>query len=64
MIKSLIWDFIGRVRNKTFCLNDADNDWYTIKHLYQQASVYAKHFDSYQMSRHNPIDYKMVVIKK
>ena len=64
MIKSLNWDFVGRVRNKTFCLTDTDNDWHPVKDLYQQASVNAKHLGTYQMSRRNPIDCNMVVIRR
>ncbi len=62
MIKSLNWDFVGRVRNKTFCMNDTDVDWHPVKDLYEQATVNAKHLGFYQMSRRNPIDCNMVVL--
>lgn len=64
LIKSLNWDFVGRVRNKTFCMNENDDDWHPVKDLYQQATVNPKSLGFYQMSRRNPIDCVMVVVRK
>ena len=64
MIKSLNWDFVGRVRNKTFCMNDTDDDWYPVKDLYEKATTNAKYLGTYQMSRRNPLECNMVVIKR
>jgi len=64
LIASLGWDYVGRVRNNTFCLNKNDFDCHPVKDLYQQATVNPKHIGIYQMSRRNPIECKMVVVKK
>ena len=64
LIKSLNWDFVGRVRNKTFCFGKHDNDWHPVKDLYQLATTTPKCLGSYQMSRRTPIDCVMVVVRK
>ncbi len=64
LVESLNWDYIGRVRNKTFCLNATDKDWHPVKDLYQQATSTAKNLGRYQMARAKPIDCEMVVYRK
>jgi len=64
LIESLDWDYVGRVRNKTFCLSLTDKDWHPIKDLYQQASTVPKKLGHYQMSRRDPIACDMVIDKK
>lgn len=64
LIKSLNWDFVGRVRNKTFCLGKGDGDWHPVKDLYNQSAIKPKDLGVYQMSRRNPIDCTMVVVRK
>jgi len=64
LIESLNWDYVGRVRNKTFCLNATDKDWHPVKDLYVQATSTAKNLGHYQMARSKPIDCKMVVYRK
>jgi len=64
LIQSLGWDYVGRVRNKTFCKNELDEDWHPVKDLYQQASATARSLGGYQMCRRNPIDCQMVVYKR
>ncbi len=64
LIKSMDWDFVGRVRNKTFCMNNKDDDWHPVKDLYGLATVHPKYLGHYQMSRRNPIDCQMVVVRK
>jgi hypothetical protein len=63
MIESLNWDYVGRVRNKTFCKNTQDADWHPVKDLYTAASTTAKKLGGYQMSRKDPISCVMVVYK-
>ena len=64
LIESLGWDYVGRVRNKTFCLNPTDKDWHPIKDLYLHASATPKNLGHYQMSRRDPIACDMVIYKK
>ena len=63
LIESLGWDYVGRVRNKTFCLNTTDKDWHPVKDLYQQATTTAKNLGCYQMAQSNPINCKMVIYR-
>jgi len=64
LIESLGWDYVGRVRNKTFCLNTTDKDWHPVKDLYKQASSTPKELGFYQMARRNPLCCQMVIYKK
>lgn len=63
LVESLGWDYVGRVRNRTFCKNTMNEDWYPIKDLFQQASSTAKNLGYYQLCRNNPIDCKLVVFR-
>lgn len=63
-VEALGWDYVGRVRNATFCKNNTDEDWHAIKDLYRYASSTEKSLGSYQMSRRTPFDCYMVVYKQ
>lgn len=63
LIQSLGWDYVGRVRNRTFCKNAQDVDWHPVKDLYQQATATAKKMGCYGMCRREPIYSQMVVYK-
>jgi len=63
LIESLNWDYVGRVRNRTFCMNAHDNDWHPVKDLYKKATTTAKGLGTYQMARRNPISCQMVIYK-
>jgi hypothetical protein len=64
LIESLGWDYVGRVRNATFCKNETDEDWHPIKDLYDKASSIEKCLGAYQLSRRTPFDCHMVVYKQ
>jgi len=64
MIASLGWDFVGRVRNRTFCQSKTKPDWHSVKDLYHQARTTAKSLGPYQMCQRNPVDCQMVVYKQ
>lgn len=63
LIKSLGWDYVGRVRNRTFCKNTTDNDWHAAKDLYVGATAKAKALGSYQLCRRNSIVCQLHVYK-
>ena len=63
LVESLDWDYVGRVRNRTFCLNATDKDWHPIKDLYQQATSTAKSLGRFQMVRRDPIQCQMVIYR-
>jgi hypothetical protein len=39
LIESLGWDYVGRVRNRTFCKNKSAPDWHAVKDLYSKATA-------------------------
>ncbi len=64
LVESLGWDYVGRVRNATFCKSETDEDWHPIKDLYLKASPTEKSLGAYQLSRRTPFDCYMVVYKQ
>lgn len=64
LVASLGFDYVGRVRNKTFCKSKRDLDWHSVKDLYLTASPKVKDLGRYQMSRSAPIDCSMVNYKQ
>ena len=62
-VVALNWDYIGRVRNRTFCKNETDEKWHPVKDLYKSASVNPKEIGAYEMSKKNPMTTQMVVYK-
>jgi len=64
LVESLGWDYVGRVRNATFCKNKTDEDWHPIKDLYNKASSIEKSLGAYKLSRRTPFDCYMVVYKQ
>ena len=64
LIESLGWDYVGRVRNRTFCKNESDNDWHGVKDLYLMATLKPKALGAYQLCRQTPFDCHMVVFKQ
>jgi len=55
---SLGFDYVGQVRNRTFC--KSKRDWDPVKDLYLTASAKAKDLGRYKMSQRTPIDCSMV----
>lgn len=63
LIESLNWDYVGRVRNRTFCRPTTGQDWHAIKDLYVGATSSAKKLGTFEMTRNIPISCEMVVYK-
>jgi hypothetical protein len=55
LIESLGWDYVGRVRNRTFYNNKSAPDWHAVKDLYAKATATPKLLGAYQLCRRNPI---------
>ncbi|MDT8372228.1 MAG: IS4 family transposase, partial [Gammaproteobacteria bacterium] len=55
LVASLGWDYVGRVRNRTFCKNETDKDWHPIKDLYAMAALTPKALGTYRLCRRNPV---------
>ena len=61
LIKSLGWDYVGRVRNNTFCQSDNSDTWQPIKSLYTLASRKPKSLGYYQLCRNASISCYFVI---
>jgi len=63
MIKSLGWDYVGRVRNRTFCKNETDEEWHSIKDLYDLSSTKERCLGHYQLCRNSSISCQFIIFK-
>ncbi|WP_070796018.1 IS4 family transposase [Thalassotalea crassostreae] len=61
MIQSLNWDYVGRMRNRTFCKQD--KDWLPVKALYKLATTRPKSLGRFDVARCNPITCNFVIFK-
>jgi IS4 transposase len=64
LIRSLDWDFVGRVRNRTFCRRELVPGWFPAKDLYAQATTRPKQLGAYQLCRNTPMAGQLVMIRK
>lgn len=64
LVQSLDFDYVGRVRNRTFCRHEDETHWYPIKTLYSQGTQTPKLLGTYQLCRNNPTTCQMVVYKQ
>lgn len=62
LVYSLGWDFVGRVRNVTFC-RPSQGVWFACKALYKLASSSPKAYEDWELNRSNPIDVNFVLYK-
>ena len=63
LIESLGWDYVGRVRNRTFCKNETDEDWHSIKDLYAFSSKKERCLGTYQLCRNASITCQFVIYR-
>jgi hypothetical protein len=64
LVRSLDWDFVGRVRNRIFCQRTAASQWFPAKDLYAQATARPTQLGAYQLCRSRPMDCQLVVYRK
>jgi len=64
LVRTLGWDFVGRVRNRTFCQAPSDTEWFPAKALYPQATSRPKHLGEYQLCRSHPMSCQLLVYRK
>ncbi|NRA82797.1 MAG: IS4 family transposase [Gammaproteobacteria bacterium] len=62
LIGSLGWDFVGRVRNRTFCKKKRGKSWFPVKELYQLASLRPKNLGTYLQGQKKSFESTMIVI--
>jgi len=63
LVESFGWDWIGRVRNRTFVLLTEDEPWFPCKALYNNATTTAKALGTACMAQSNPIACQLVLYK-
>lgn len=63
LVESLGWDYVGRVRNRTFCKNKSAPDWHAVKDLYTKATTTPKSLGAYHLCRRNPIAVQFCIYK-
>jgi hypothetical protein len=62
LVESLGWDFVGRVRNKTFCKKKRDATWLPVKSLYQLGTLRPKDLGQYLQGMKQSFESRMVVV--
>ncbi|MCH7696970.1 MAG: IS4 family transposase, partial [Proteobacteria bacterium] len=64
LVESFGWDWIGRVRNRTFVQLAADDEsWFPCKALYDNATTIPKALGAAHMAEYNPIACQLVLYK-
>jgi len=64
LVRSLDRDFVGRVRNRTFCELISAPGWFPAKDLYTKATINPKLLGVYQLCRNTPMTGQLVVVRK
>lgn len=62
LVESLGWDFVGRVRNKTFCKKKRDTIWLPVKTLYELGTLRPKDLGPYLQGMKQSFESRMVVV--
>ena len=62
LIRSIGWDFLGRVRQRTHCKRLSDSTWYPNKNLHSQAKLKANHLGHFELCKRNSIECEMVIV--
>jgi|TARA_R110000868_G_scaffold8038_1_gene41641 hypothetical protein len=66
LIESLGRDFVGRVRNRTYCKRKSSDTWHPLKSLYSKSSRKSKDFGVFQlgMQNNNVFETRLIVFKR
>jgi len=62
-VKSLGWDFVGRVRGQTLLRKDKEQIWRRRNTLFNQASRKAKHLGEFELAKTNPLKCQLFLAK-
>ena len=63
LIKSLDWDYVGRIRGRTMLRENEEYEWDYIKNYYPMATTTPKYLGCMEMTRSNPLDCHLVLYK-
>ena len=58
------WEWVGRVKNRSYLLRDGDSWWYRAEALHEGATVHAKCLGSYTLTESNPLACSVYRYKK
>lgn len=64
LVRSLGWDYVGRVRNKTQYQDRKSLKWAPIKSLYSKATQTAKYLGEMRLAKSNPLSCHFYILKK
>lgn len=62
LVESLGWDYVGRVRNKTYCKKIRSHTWFPVKSLYQLGSLRSKDLGIYQQGMKVAFESRMIIV--
>jgi len=62
LIRSVGWDFLGRVRQRTHCKRLSDSTWSPNKELHSLAKFKANHLGRFELCKRNSIECEMVIV--
>lgn len=64
LVRSLGWDFVGRVRNSTQYKNNDSEQWLPIKSLYDTATQTARYIGEMLLAKSKPLSCHFYIMKK
>lgn len=64
LVESLGWDYIGRVRNATYCKRKQDSTWFPVKKLYEKATRKSKDLGIYQKGKKQLFESRLIIVKR
>lgn len=62
LVESLGWDYVGRVRNRTYCKKLSSSKWSAIKSLYELATQRPKNLGEFHLGQKSGFKTRMVII--
>ena len=62
LVESLGWNFVGRVRNKTYCKKKRDTTWLPVKSLYELGTLRPKDLGIYQQGMKKSFETRMIIV--
>lgn len=62
-VTALGWDWVGRLRHRTYLKKPKHADWVASKQLYESASTKAKSLGEYEVAKSSPLTCRLVLYK-
>jgi hypothetical protein len=55
LVRGMGWDFIGRVRHKTYCCEEGTEHWFAVKTFYEKATLKARYLGKLLLVKTSPM---------